>query len=427
MDTRIKQLTEFLNHAHSAFHAQALTVQALDQAGYTVLSEGEAWTLQAGKKYYVTRGNTAVIAFRIPEGCPRGFLISAAHTDRPTFKVKENGELTGTYTRLAVERYGGQILSTWLDRPLSVAGRVMVETEQGADCRLVDIDRDLLLIPNVAIHMNRAVNDGYKWNPTCDTIPLMGGKDAAGKLRKLLEEQAGGPILGHDLTLYVRQQASVWGIDEEYLSGAALDDLACVWGTLQGFLSARPSKGSVAVFCALDSEEVGSSSVQGAASTMLRDVLERICAALDAPIMPMLSRSAMVSADNGHAIHPNHPELADPTNAPVMGKGVLLKFNATLKYCTDGLCAALFRTVCRRAGVNVQTYCNRADIAGGSTLGCISLGQVSVPTIDIGLPQLAMHSCYETAAVSDCLGLMDAMAEFFGSTLELDNGSFRLL
>lgn len=426
METSAKDLLDFLNSAHSAYHAASAIADKLQSAGFVRLHENGLWQLSPGGKYYLTRGGTAVIAFRVPEGEMTGFLMSAAHTDRPTFKVKENAELTASYNRLAVERYGGQILSTWLDRPLSVAGRVMVETPEGAESRLVDIDKDLLLIPNVAIHMNRAVNDGYKWNPAVDTIPLLGSDETAGAFTELLERTAGGKVLGHDLTLYVRQKANIWGIADEYIGGQALDDLAALHGCLQGFLKANMSEHSCAVFAALDSEEVGSSSVQGAASTLLRDVCERIARSLGLSLRCLLANSFLISADNGHALHPNHPELADPTNAPILGGGVLLKFNAALKYCTDGLGAALWRTVCRKAGVRVQTYCNRADIPGGSTLGCISLSQVSVPTVDVGLPQLSMHSAFESCAVRDCMDLEKAMACYYESSLSMDESGFAL-
>ena len=425
MNNQIQALCDFLNASHSVYHAAAYLAKELEDAGYTRLSEADCWELTPGGKYYLVRGGTAVMAFRIPEGDPRGFLMSASHSDRPTFKVKENAELCGAYTRLAVERYGGMLIAPWLDRPLSIAGRVLVETEDGVESRLIDIDRDLLMMPNVAIHMNRAANDGYKWNPAVDTLPLMGGKDAKGKLNALLEETAGGKILGHDLYLYIRQKASVWGIDNEYISSAALDDLECAWGCTQGFLQAKDS-GSIPVLCVFDSEEVGSSSVQGAASDLLIGLLERICESRKLSLKQMLAQSFMISADNAHALHPNHPELADPTNAPTLGGGIVLKFNASQRYCTDGVSAAVFRKVCAGAEVPVQTYCNRADIPGGSTLGNISLGHVSVPTADIGLPQLAMHSCYETAAVADALYLEAAMAAYYGSTLEIKGDSFCL-
>ena len=425
MHPSIQNLCDFLDASPSVYHAAANVAAMLEAAGYRRLSEGDKWALEKGGKYYFTRGGSAVMAFKVPEGDPQGFLMTASHCDRPTFKVKENPELTGAYTRLAVERYGGMIMSSWLDRPLSIAGRALVETETGIESRLVSIDRDILMIPSVAIHMDRTVNDGKKWNPAVDMLPLLGGKDAAGKLEKLIEETAGGKLLGSDLYLYIRQKAALWGMDEEYISSAALDDLECVWGCTRGFLAAEGS-GAISVLCVFDSEEVGSNSVQGAASTILSDTLTRICEALGLDLRQELSRSFLVSADNAHAIHPNHPEYADPKNAPVLGGGVVLKFNASQRYTTDGVSAAIFRKVCGKAEVPVQTFFNRADLMGGSTLGHISLTQVSVPTADIGLPQLAMHSAYETAATADALYLEKAMTAFYSSTLAVDGDNYEL-
>ena len=421
MDNRLSALMGFLDASPSVYHAVENLVCELNKCGYACLSEGDAWNLVPGGKYYLTRGGSSVLAFRVPQGTPRGFMMSASHSDRPCFKLKENGGLVGNYTRLSVEKYGGMLMAPWLDRPLSVAGRVMVETEDGVQAKLVNIDRDLMMIPNVAIHMNRQANEGYKWNPAVDMLPLLGGKDAKGKLDALLEAEAGGKILGSDLYLYVRQKATVWGVDEEYLSAAGLDDLECAWGCTQGFLNAGDSE-SIPVLCVFDSEEVGSNSVQGAASTFLSDTLNRICDSLGLNLSRMLAQSFMVSADNAHAIHPNHPEFADANNAPAINGGVVLKFNAGQRYTTDGVSSALFRKACAKAGVNVQTYYNRADIAGGSTLGHVSLTQVSVPTADIGLAQFAMHSCYETSGVKDAVALQDAMAAYYGSSLAVTPG-----
>ena len=412
----VKELMTFLDGAPSVYHAVEQLRRMFEDAGYTRLDEGGRWDLQVGGKYYLTRGGSAIVGFRIPCADPQGFLMTASHSDRPTFKIKENGELDGNYVRIATEKYGGMLMAPWFDRPLSVAGRVMVETEAGVQTKLVNIDRDLMMIPNVAIHMNRKANDGYVYNPTSDTIPVLGGKDAKGRLMALLEEQAGGEILAHDLFLYNRDRAKVWGAQEEFFSAQAIDDLECAWSTVKGFLTAGESR-SIPVVCVFDSEEVGSSSVQGAASTLLADTIARICRARDLEPERMLSQSFLISADNAHGIHPNHPELADAANAPVVNGGVVLKFNANLRYTTDGVSAAVFRRVCRLADVPVQTYYNRADIPGGSTLGNISLGQVSVPTADIGLAQLAMHSCYETAGVQDVEHLLKAMQVYYGSTL----------
>ncbi len=420
----INSLKAFLDKSHSVYHATRALEEMLESAGYEKLSERESWKILPGGKYYLTRGGSAVIALRIPKEKPTGFLMSASHSDRPTFKLKENGELTGKYTRLSTEPYGGLILSTWLDRPLSIAGRVLVETETGVESKLVDIDRDLLVIPNVAIHMNRKCNDGMTFNVAVDTLPLVGSEQAAGKLNALLEETAGGKILGHDLYLYLRQQASVWGIEEEYISAAGLDDLQCAFCCAKGFLEAGESS-VISVLCVFDSEEVGSNSQQGAAACFLAGVLERICQSLNEDLEQLLGQSFMISADNAHAIHPNHPEYADGNNAPVMNGGVVLKFNASQRYATDGAAAAVLRKICDGAGVPVQTYYNRADLPGGSTLGRISLTQISVPTADIGLAQLAMHSAWETAGAKDTEYLIEAMKAYYSSTLECPrDGSF---
>ena len=425
MNDRILSLKNYLDSAVSVYHAIDSLQKVLEEAGYTCLSEHETWNLVPGGKYYMTRSGTALMAFRVPNATPKGFMMSASHSDRPCFKVKENGELKGAYTRLAVERYGGMLIAPWLDRPLSIAGRVLVETEDGVQSKLINIDRDLMMMPNVAIHMNRQANDGYKWNPAVDTLPLMGGKETAGKFLQLVEEAAGGKVLGHDLYLYIREKASVWGLDEEYISSAALDDLACAWLCAQGFLKATETD-SIPVLCVFDNEEVGSSSLQGADSDLLGLLLKRICDSLQLPLENMLSQSFMLSADNAHAIHPNHPEFADPNNAPVVNNGVVLKFNANQRYTTDGVSAAIFRKICGKAEVPVQTYCNRADLPGGSTLGNISLTHVSVQSADIGLPQLAMHSCYETAGVKDAIYMEDALAAFYSTSLEVRNGNYTL-
>lgn len=425
MKKPIQDLCAFLDECHSRFHAAAAVCRRLDANGYTRLEENRPWELVAGGKYYLCRRDSAVMAFRIPAGEPLGFTISASHLDRPTFMVKENGELTGDVTRLATEIYGGMLISPWLDRPLSIAGRVLVETEHGIESRLVDIDRDLCMIPNLAIHQNRSANDGIKWNPAVDTLPLLGGKNAAGQLQKCLEEAAGGKILGQDLYLYIREKARIWGIDNEYISAAALDDLECVWGCLNGFLSAGDS-GSIPVLCVFDNEEVGSSSAQGADSTLLSSVLGRICQGLLLDADTLLANSFMVSADNAHAVHPNHPELADKTGGARLGDGVVIKFNANQSYTSDGLSAGVFRKICAAAGVPTQVFYNRADLKGGGTLGYISLRHVSVPSVDIGLAQLAMHSCYETASAADPIHLVNAMTAYYSTTITARPGGYEI-
>ncbi len=424
MKTNIHSFLDFLNTSHSNFHAVANLEGMLKDAGYVRIFRKASWELVAGGKYYVKNGDSALVAFCIPAVTPTRFLITASHADRPTFKVKENPALAGQYTRLSTEKYGGMLMATWLDRPLSIAGRVVVETDTGVKTKLIDIDRDLLLIPNVAIHMNRKANEGYAYNPAVDTLPLVSTGDSKEAFAALLQEAAGGKILGHDLYLYLRQQAKLWGLQEEFISGQALDDLACVWGCAQGFLQAEQTD-AVPVLAVLDSEEVGSATNQGADSTFLADTLSRICACLQLEEKQLLAGSFLVSADNAHALHPNHPELSDINNAPMPGAGVVVKFNANGRYTTDGLSAGIFRKICQNAKVPVQTYCNRADIPGGSTLGAISLSHVSVSSVDIGLAQLAMHSCYETMAAKDIAHLVAAVSGFYAASIQ-DNGEGEL-
>ena len=418
MEQTVCNLMQYLNMAHSSYHAVQGLKEMLEDNGYQPLSESCRWELMPGGKYYTTRGDNSLIAFRIPVTEPVGFMMTASHCDRPALKVKENSDLSGKYTRLSVERYGGMLIAPWLDRPLSVAGRVLVQTENGVQSKLVDIDRDLMLIPSVAIHMNRQANEGYTWDLKTDVLPLMGGAGMEGKLSGLLHQAAGGTVLGHDLYLYVREPAKTWGLDREYISAQALDDLTCAWGCTEALLQARDSE-AINMLCVFDGEEVGSMTNQGAGSDLLQTVLDRICSALRVDLQQMLAQSMMISADNAHALHPNHPELADPNNAPVLGGGPVLKFNANMRYTTDGVTAALMRQVAHAAGVPIQTYCNRADMPGGSTLGNVSIGHVSVLSADMGLPQLAMHSCYETCAQQDVLDWVELIRSFYSCSLEV--------
>ena len=417
-----KRLFDFLAASPSCYHAVQALSDRLTQEGYTQLHEADAWTLTAGGKYFVTRNGSSLLAFRVPAGAPAGFLMAAAHTDSPTFKIKHNPEKkAGPYVQLSTEKYGGMLMGTWFDRPLSVAGRVVTAKDGKLETKLVDVDRDLLVIPSVAIHMNRAANDGFKLMANVDTLPLYGMQEAAGSFRSVVAAAAGvqeDEILGEDLSLYVRTRGTVFGAKDEFVLAPRLDDLGCVFGLLEGFLAAEPS-GSVPVFCAFDNEEVGSETKQGAASSLLSDTLRRIALALglnEEGYLRMLAQSFLVSADNAHGVHPNHPEYADMTNTPRLNGGVVIKFNANQRYTTDAVSAAAFESVCRRAGVPVQSFTNRGDIAGGSTLGHISTAHVSVNSVDIGLAQLAMHSAYETAGARDTEYLAAAAREFFGSS-----------
>lgn len=417
-------LFSYIAACPTAFQAAAHTAALLEAEGYRLLRETEEWTLEPGGRYYVMRNGSSLIAFRLPKGRPVGFMMTAAHGDSPTFKIKENAELTGeNETRLSVEGYGGMLCASWMDRPLSVAGRAMVRTEDGVAMRLIDLHDDLALIPNVAIHMNRDANNGAKYNFAVDMQPLYGEK---GGFRRRIAEAAGvaeEDLLTHDLFLYNPQPGVEWG---GYISAPRLDDLQCAFAALQGFLTAGESQ-SAAVYCLFDNEEVGSQTKQGAASTFLRETLERICDALGLTLRTMAAGSFLLSCDNAHAVHPNHPEYADKNHAVRMNGGVVIKYNASQRYATDAVSAALFQTVCEAAGVLFQRYANRPDMAGGSTLGSIANTQVSLNMADIGLAQLAMHSAFETAGAEDTAHMVQALKTFFGMTLRSGgDGTYQL-
>ena len=427
-------LCAFLQSSVSAFHAVSNIGRILEDANYIPLREGEQWALQPGGRYFVTRNQSSLIAFSVPE---RGFapaMAVAAHSDSPVFRVKQRAELDaqGKYTLLNTERYGGMILSTWLDRPLSVAGRVVVRTQRGLESRLVNIDRDFVLIPNLAIHMNREINDKGGLNARIDMPPLFGDSSARGGFEATVAGAAGvapEQIAGSDLYLYNRMAPSVWGAEDCYLSAPRLDDLECAYTALCAFTEARAGE-HMNLLCVFDNEEVGSGTRQGADSTFLRDVLTRAARALGADgeqLRACLASSFMVSADNAHALHPNHPEKSDPMNRPYMNEGVVVKFSANQKYTTDGVSNAVFCEICRRAGVPVQVFANRSDLAGGSTLGNISSAHVSIPAVDVGLAQLAMHSSYETAGTRDAQFMARALTALYETELRAEgDGAFTL-
>ena len=426
MDT-VQKLFRFLDESPTCYHAAANAKAALTAAGAVELRESEQWKLEKGTLYVVERGDSALVAFRVPEGPLHGFLMAASHSDSPTFKVRETAEAAsaGNTLRLSVEPYGGGVWRGWLDRPLSVAGRVVIRQGDRLVSRLVNIDRDLLVIPGVAIHMDRSVNKGAELNPAVDLLPLLGCGKEPGAFRKLIAEAAGvreEHLLSTELFLYPRTKAVQTGLNGEFIVSPRLDDLQCVFGCLEGFLAAKPG-GSLPMLAVFNNEEVGSNTRQGADSTFLTDVLERIahgCGLDSEGWKAAVANSFMVSADNAHAIHPAHPEYADKGECPVLGGGIVIKYNANQRYTTDAVSGAVFQAICQEAGVPVQRYSNRADLPGGSTLGNISTAHLSVPTVDIGLPQLAMHSVCETAGAADTEHLVKAMTAYFSRDFHRD-------
>lgn len=333
--------------------------------------------------------------------------------------------MSGGYVQLATEKYGGMLMAPWFDRPLSICGRVIYRDGAGLKSKLVNADRDLLVIPSVAIHLNREANNGVKYMANIDTIPLYGTEEVKGTLGDMIGELAGVPekdILGRDLYVYPRTKSTLMGGAEEFLGSPRIDNLECSWGIMKSFIEAgktETSGSAIAVAAVFDNEEVGSDTKQGASSNFMRDTLRRAVLALgmsEEDYLRMVASGMMVSADNAHAIHPNHPELSDGDNCPRMNKGIVIKHNADQKYTTDGFSAAAFKLLCEEAQVPVQVYANRSDLPGGSTLGAISNTKVAMMSVDIGLAQLAMHSPFETAGAKDVDYLVKAMTLFFTKT-----------
>lgn len=413
----VNELFDFIKKSPTAFHTVDTVKNALIAEGFSEVYENAPDSFSDGGKHFVIRGGSSIIAFKGGKS-KKGFMIAASHSDSPAFKVK--GEAVGSsYVRLTTEKYGGMIYYTWLDRPLSVAGRVVVKTPDGIKTHLVNIDKPSLIIPSVAIHLNRGVNDSCKLNPAVDMLPLAGLNGAGSAVMKNIAEQAGvsvEDIISHDLFVYNAEKGRVVGILDELILAPRIDDLGCVYSSLKAFVNAPENDDSVAVLAVFDNEEVGSETKQGAASTFMDMTLKAI-AGSDGKYREMLYNSFMVSADNAHATHPNHPELYDGTHAPSLGQGIVVKYNANQRYTTDAISAAVFSTLAERSGIITQKFSNRADMLGGSTLGSIANTSVSVSTVDIGLPQLAMHSSNETAAVSDLADMVKVLTELYSSKI----------
>lgn len=415
-----KEMIRFINESPSCFHAVHKLRLMLEEQEYEELQEKDTWVVKPGGKYFTVRSDSSIAAFQIPMKQIKGYHMVASHSDSPTFKIKENAEITvdEQYVKLNTEPYGGMIFSTWMDRPLSVAGRVVVKENGKLVTKLVNIDKDLLIIPNVAIHMNRTINSGIEYNPQVDLIPLYGGITGKDSFQKLIADTIGvreSEILGSDLYLYVREKGKRIGANGEFICSPKLDDLQCAYSSMKALSECEPES-FINVCVVFDNEEVGSGTKQGADSTFLSDVLLRIQESLGEHIgdyRKLLAESFLISADNAHAVHPNHTEKADPTNKPYLNGGIVIKHHGGQKYATDAYSDAMMKEICEKAKVPYQSYANRSDVPGGSTLGNLSTAHVSVKTVDIGLPQLAMHSAYETGGIKDTEYLIRALKFFY--------------
>lgn len=423
-----KELIDFLYKSPTAYHAASSVKDMLDNEGFEEIFEKDSWKFKKGGKYYLVKNNSAVIAFKVGNGEIEkdGFRLIGAHTDAPGFRIKPNAEMKTEdhYVRLNTEVYGGPILYTWFDRPLGIAGRVILKGKSALKPRveLVNINKPVLIIPSLAIHMNRSVNEGYNFNRQKDTLPLVGfvneELEKKGYLMSLLTDELGvseDEILDFDLFLYEYEKGCVMGINEELISAGKLDDQWMVFVGIKALINSTDIDSTKVMIC-IDNEEIGSLTAQGAQSKLIRGTLERIAIALgknSEEFFRAVSNSIMISADLAHAVHPNLPEKHDPTNRPLLGNGPVLKIAASGSYSTEGVAAGIFESVCKEANVPVQKFVNRSDVRGGTTIGPMSAADLCIPVIDMGAPLIGMHSIRELASVKDNFYTIEAFTKFF--------------
>lgn len=415
----MKELFDFLNKSYTAFHAIKNLEEMLKKNDFIKLDNQSNWVLEKGKNYYQIKNASSIIAFKIPNSLEKiGFNIVASHSDSPTYKIKPNAtimDVKNNYIKLNTEGYGGMIAYSWMDRPLGIAGRIFEEEEDKIVEKLICFD-ETITIPSLAIHLNRSGE--FKGNPQIDMLPLFGSRK---KFEDILKKY-GKNVIAHDLFLYNKEEAKLIGADEEYIFSSRLDDLECAYTSMVSLIHSNPK--NISICAVFNNEEVGSRSNNGADSTILKDVLDQICECLHLNIYQTLASSFIISADNAHAVHPNHPEKTDATNCVYMNQGIVIKHQAGLSYTTDALSEAIFKKMCKSAEVSYQDYTNRSDERGGSTLGAISLSHISIPSVDIGLAQLAMHSIMETAGLTDAKQMIKVLTKFYNMQIYQENNNF---
>ena len=422
------ELVDFLYDSPSACHGVKATQKILDENGFIEIKETDKWDLQAKGKYYVIKNDSALIAFEVGTGDieEAGLRLIGAHTDVPGFRIKPNPQMIseGKYVKLNTEVYGGPILHTWFDRPLSIAGKVSLKgaSPLKPETRLVNINKPLLIIPSLAIHMNREVNEGFKINRQVDTLPLLGlindKLEKEDYLMNILAEELQvnkEDILNFELGLYEYEKGMLIGMNEELISSGRFDDLWMVYAGIKALVDSRENAATKVMIC-IDNEEIGSLTAEGANSTLLNNILERIALGLGKDregYYRTLANSIMISADLAHAVHPNLGDKHDPTNRPVLEGGPVLKIAASGSYSTDSFNGAVFAGVCEAAGVPFQKFVNRSDVRGGTTIGPVTAANLTIPVIDMGAPVLGMHSIRELASVKDNYYTVKEFTEFF--------------
>lgn len=424
-----KDFKSFIDKTPNAFYCVDNMRKKLQENGYKELYEYEDWDLNYNGKYFVVRNDASLIAFQIgKKDKDKGFNIVAAHTDSPSFLIKPNSEIfENGYLKLNTEPYGGMIKHTWLDRPLSIAGRVVLEKEGVIETKLINIDKDLLIIPSQAIHINREVNTKNELNNQIDMLPIisLNSQLISEKIEKILtDDYYSRRICDYDLYLYNRDKSKIVGLNDEFILSPRLDDLASVYPSLCSFIDSN-NEDNINIFCAFNNEEIGSLTKEGADSTFLLDVLARISKSQNLDLRQVMNKSFILSADNAHAIHPNAAFKSDPTNKVYLNKGIVIKHNKN--YATDSLTSSIMKEVCNNAKVPYQDYAHRSDMACGSTIGRISQSHVPIDTVDIGIPQLAMHSANETMGTKDLLYMYKAILEFYNTTLKKEKNQTKII
>lgn len=415
------ELIDFINKSPTAFNAIYNIKEMLIKKGFLELKEEDKFILEKDKGYFITRNESCLIAFSIGKNIQEdfSFKIVASHVDSPSFKVKPNyNSKTDVYNKINIEPYGGMINSTWLDRPLSLAGRVIVKEDNKLVSKIINIDKPILMIPNMCIHFNREINKGYSYNYAVDMQPFMGQDDVGNTILELLKDYLKvdeRDILNFDLFTYNFEKGYLWGKNEEFISSSRLDDLECAFISVKSLLEGS-NENSINVCALFDNEEVGSTTIQGANSDFLETVLKRINYALhfnEEIFYQSISKSFLISSDNAHAVHPNLVNYTDSNNKVYMNKGIVIKFNASQSYTTDGFSSSFIQNLCLLENIPYQFFTNKADIRGGSTLGNISNTHLSLKSVDIGLAQLAMHSSFETAGAEDINYLFKLLKAFY--------------
>lgn len=420
----LNQIISLLKESKSQFHVVNNIRETLLSNGYKQIKEEDKIT-SIGNYFYI-RGGSSIVVININSMDPCSKII-AAHTDSPTFKLKQNPNvIDAKLNRLNVEPYGGAIYYPFFDRPLGVAGRAFFKKDNKVEQTLIDLDASFI-IPSLAIHMDRNVNSSFSPNPKSDLLPLYGMEedtDISTYINNKYKDN--GELLSYDLFLYNKVEPTLTGLNKEFLSSSRLDDLASVYFSLLGLISSKDKKGcNIAIY--FDSEEVGSSTFNGADSDLLSFAFDKLSSFYKVSKVKLARNSFCISADNAHAIHPAHVDLTDRSNQVYLNRGVAIKYNANMAYTSDAYSSSFIKEMFNKAKLNYQEFSNRSDLRGGSTLGNISSTQISLHTVDIGIPQLAMHSCYETLGVNDLLDMVKLAATFYSSIFKLEEDGFQIL